>query len=68
MKQIGLNMGVEIRTCLMGNRIGEQMQQCSELVMRNDINKAELFSLREDDGIPIQSIKYTVSLMGMPHY
>jgi hypothetical protein len=52
----------------MGNRIGEQMQQCSELVMRNDINKAELFSLREDDGIPIQSIKYTVSLMGMPHY
>jgi hypothetical protein len=44
------------------------MQQCSELVIRNDINKAELFSPGEDDGIPIQSIKYTVSLKGIPHY
>jgi hypothetical protein len=36
--------------------------------MRNDINKGGSFCPREDDGIPIWSIKYTVSLISIPHY
>jgi hypothetical protein len=55
------------RNSLIGHRTGDHIQQCSELVIRTDINKAELFSAWEDDEIPIQSIKYTVSLIGISH-
>jgi hypothetical protein len=61
-------LGVGIRICLMRNRTVDNIHQCTELVMRNNTNKDQLFSLMEDDGIPMQAIKYAVSLRGMSQY